>query len=89
MRRRDPEADKKERLVARYIAARVRACRLEMGLSQQELGHCCGLGQATISRMEKGGRMPRMTTLAQVAIALGTTLHQMLPVGHIHVVKAA
>lgn len=89
MRKRDPETTKKERRVARFVATQVIACRLEKGWSQQELGRRSGLGQSTVSRMEKGDRMPRMTSLSHVATALGATLHDMLPLGHVPLIKAA
>lgn len=47
--------------------------REELGLTQKELAEKSGLKQSAIARMESGGAIPRLDTIAKVAIAMGFT----------------
>lgn len=49
----------------------VRSQRERRGLSQEELGHAAGLHPTEISRLERGVREPRLSTVVRLARALG------------------
>ena len=55
------------------FGALLRARREQAGLSQYALAQRCGMRAETISRMERGLRDPRLSTLVRLARALGTT----------------
>ena len=52
------------------FARNVRAERERRGLSQEALGHACGLHRTEISLLERAGRDPRLSTIVKVARAL-------------------
>lgn len=58
---------------AKKIGQRIRAARVELGLSQRELSRRNHLTAAYISRLEAGDRDPSMDALAGIGKALGTT----------------
>lgn len=62
----------------RSLASRVRSLRRDRGLSQSELAAKIGLEQNAISLIENGRANPTLITLEQLAIALGTSLQQIL-----------
>jgi transcriptional regulator with XRE-family HTH domain len=47
--------------------------RLRRGLSQEDLGHASGLHPTEVSRLERGVREPRLSTIVALARGLGTT----------------
>jgi transcriptional regulator with XRE-family HTH domain len=49
----------------------VRKARQERGLSQSQLGEAAGMRISEISRIERGGRDVRLTTIARLLGALG------------------
>lgn len=49
----------------------LRKCRIQKGLSQEQLGHRAGTNQAYVSLLEKGMRSPSLVTLDLLAAALG------------------
>jgi transcriptional regulator with XRE-family HTH domain len=51
----------------------LRRTRLRVGLSQEALGHNCGLHPTEVSRLERATRDPRLGTLVKLARALDTT----------------
>ena len=53
------------------FARNLRAERKRRGLSQEALGHACGLHRTEISLLERAGRDPRLSTIVKVARALG------------------
>jgi ribosome-binding protein aMBF1 (putative translation factor) len=57
-------------LVSQF-ARNVRKAREERGLSQDQLGKAAGLSISEISRIERGGRDVRLTTVARPLGALG------------------
>ena len=69
----------REQEVARWIGQRIRMLREERGWSQARLAQNARIAQATVSRMEAGKKIPRLTTLVIVATSLGTTLNDLLP----------
>ena len=55
------------RLVGRNLAR----IRREKGLTQEQLADLCGLSQQYLSGLERGHRNPTVTTLFEIASALG------------------
>jgi transcriptional regulator with XRE-family HTH domain len=56
------------------VGARVRALRVERGLSLSELARRAAIGKATLSGLEAGTRNPTLDTLYAVTAALGLPL---------------
>jgi transcriptional regulator with XRE-family HTH domain len=52
------------------FAANLRASRSRRELTQEQLAHASGVTSGEISRMERGVREPRITTLVRLADAL-------------------
>lgn len=55
--------------------------RVEIGLTQEELGARAGIQMADISRYEGARRDPRISTVARLAIALDTSVAALLDEG--------
>ncbi len=53
------------------LAANLRAARVKVGISQEELGDRCDLHRTEISLLERAGREPRYATMLKLAGALG------------------
>jgi transcriptional regulator with XRE-family HTH domain len=64
--------DPRERFAANLKAARRRA-----GLGQQELGDRCHMYRTEISLLERGGREPRLGTIAKLAASLGVSVESL------------
>jgi transcriptional regulator with XRE-family HTH domain len=58
----------------REIGARLRAARLDAGLTQMQLGERIGRDHRTIHRWEYAAREPGLTDLLLIADALGVPL---------------
>ena len=56
----------------------IRALRLEKGWTQEQLADRAGLASVQISRVERGAREIRLTTLVRLIEALETTPDQIL-----------
>ena len=56
----------------------VRAARLARGWTQEQLAHESGLATVQISRIERGRREVRITTLLRLGRALGVSADQLL-----------
>jgi transcriptional regulator with XRE-family HTH domain len=56
----------------------VRALRLEKGWTQEDLADRSGLATVQISRVERGAREVRLTTLLRLVAALETTPNRLL-----------
>lgn len=56
------------------LAKRLRECRIDMMLSQREVGECIGANQEDISRWEKGVVQPRLDRAVQLARLFGVSL---------------
>lgn len=52
------------------VGLRIRALRLERGLTQEELAVRAGLSQSHVSEHETGARVPKLPTLFRIARAL-------------------
>lgn len=57
--------------VAKAFGERVREARLELGLTQERLAEATGLHATFISNIERGYRVPTLTTLLRLAAGLG------------------
>ena len=60
--------------VYRTIGERIAEERARRSVSQRELAELTGTTQSAVSRLEGGGRVPRLDTLLRVANALDCTL---------------
>jgi transcriptional regulator with XRE-family HTH domain len=60
------------------FGANVRDARLKRGWTQEDLAHRTGLASVQVSRIERGKREVRLTTLLRLANALGTTPNDLL-----------
>ena len=58
----------------RDIAQTLRKVRIERGLSQRELSEISGIGQGSISFLERGRHKARPSTLRKLQAALGAPL---------------
>ena len=58
---------------------RIRAVRVERGLTQKQLGDLCGMADSAIRRYESGRGNPTEKTLKRIASALGVPLADLLP----------
>lgn len=56
------------------FSTQVFLARKELGLTQQALASKCGIDQAEISRIERGGASPTIGTMVRVLSALGLRL---------------
>lgn len=74
------EKEKKDLLSMEYIArAKLRSLRLEKGYSQEDLARLADVKLNTISRLEAlAGHDPKLSTVVQVALALGVKLHEII-----------
>jgi transcriptional regulator with XRE-family HTH domain len=57
----------------------LRACRVDLGLSQDQLADCSKVTQQTISNIENGRGLPRDDIKIALARALGTTPGELFP----------
>ena len=65
--------------VVKLFAARLRERRLGTGLTQNELAHLAHVTPTYIGRLEAAGAAPGIDTVDRLASALGTTMHDLLP----------
>ncbi|MEE1942325.1 helix-turn-helix transcriptional regulator [Streptomyces sp. TRM 70361] len=56
------------------LGEKVRGRRLELGLSQGEVGHRARMTQSAVARFEAGGTVPTLPVLARLAAALDLDL---------------
>jgi transcriptional regulator with XRE-family HTH domain len=62
----------------RKFGANVRAKRIELGLTQRELGRETGVHPSYISAVERGLRNPRLRTLDRLAKGLGVKASELV-----------
>jgi transcriptional regulator with XRE-family HTH domain len=60
------------------FASNLRDRRLAAKLSQEALGHLAGLHPTEISRLERGTRDPRLSTIVRIARALDASAAELL-----------
>src|SRR5690349_13790233 len=70
---------------AREVAIELHRLRVDRGLTQERLAAMAGISTFTYQKLEKGESNPgspanpRLRTLAELADALGVSLHELLP----------
>jgi transcriptional regulator with XRE-family HTH domain len=72
MRRTDPRRE-----VLKALGDKVRACRRDRGLTQEELAESLHMSGAYVSLIERGGRNPPFTTVVAIAHALGVSSREL------------
>lgn len=60
------------------VGARIRACRLEAGMSQERLAELSDLSPPYVSHVERGVKGPSLGALIRLAAALGVTIDYLL-----------
>lgn len=65
--------------IVRRFAARLRELRRQRGLTQRELAERAELTETYLSRLESVGAAPGIDLVDRLATALGTTVHDLLP----------
>jgi transcriptional regulator with XRE-family HTH domain len=65
--------------LAQGLGAAVRAARLGIGISQEELAARCRMHPTALSKIERGEAVPRADTLRKLADVLGTTTTALYP----------
>jgi len=63
-----------QKTLALKIGACLSACRKREGVTQGELAERIGVDTETVSRFERGVTMPSLATLQMLAVALNTTM---------------
>ena len=63
---------------AARLAANIRRHRLKAGLTQEALQQATGVHMTEISRLERGVRDPRLTTIVRVARGLGVSAAELV-----------
>jgi transcriptional regulator with XRE-family HTH domain len=65
---------------AQLFGKRLREVRLSRGLTQGELAERCGTSIAAISHIERGTKVPTLTTVVRIADALGCNVTALVKV---------
>jgi transcriptional regulator with XRE-family HTH domain len=67
--------------LAADIGARVRAARLALGITQDQLSGLVGIARVNVCRLEAGGRgrVPVLAILRRLARALDVSLRELVP----------
>lgn len=66
------------RRLTRVVALRIIALRRELGVSQQDLSDLAQIHPTSLSRIERGLTVPKLDMLARIAIALDTTVAELV-----------
>lgn len=69
-----PQTRPEDKIVTELVAARIRQRRIELNLSQEQLGHRCGLHRTYIGAVERGEKRITVVTLNRIAHALQVPL---------------
>lgn len=64
--------------IAARFGRNLLGCRKRAGISQEELGVRASLHRTQVGLLERGGRLPRIDTLAKLAGALGVPASELL-----------
>jgi predicted transcriptional regulator len=67
-----------ERQILRELGAKVRKIRVELGLSQEELGEKAGLHRTYIGSIERSERNVSLINIKRIASALGVSVVMLL-----------
>ena len=60
------------------VGGRIRACRLEAGMSQERLAELSDLSPPYVSHVERGAKGPSLGALIRLSAALGVTIDYLL-----------
>ncbi len=60
------------------LGRKIRNLRLQMGLTQEELGERAQIHYSYVGQVERGDKMPSLRTLKSLAAALNADLHYLL-----------
>jgi transcriptional regulator with XRE-family HTH domain len=71
---------KQAEIVERF-AARLKEVRRSRGLTQMQLAQQAKVTSSYVARLETGGVAPGVDLVQRLAEALGTTIHDLLPIG--------
>ena len=71
-------AEAREATIAIRFGARVRAMRLDRGMTLDALAAAAGISRASLSNLERGEHSPSLTAATNVARALGVSLGELL-----------
>ncbi len=66
--------------IVQQFAARLRELRRSRGMTQKELAERASLTETYLSRLEGAGAAPGIDLVARLADALGSTIHDLLPI---------
>lgn len=64
------------------IGERIKQARKEKGLTQKRLGELSGTSEITVRQYEIGKRQPRLVQLQRIALALETTVSELVEPGY-------
>lgn len=64
------------------IGERIKQARKAKGLTQKQLGEVSGTSEITVRQYEIGKRQPRLEQLRQIALALGTSVSELVEPGY-------
>lgn len=62
------------------IGQAIKTARENMKLNQREFANACGVTPAAVCQIEKGSRLPNLTTLRHILGVLGLTFEQLCEV---------
>ena len=62
-----------EPAAARALGSVVRQCRVELGISQEELGHRAEIERSHMGKIERGQHLPNLALILKLAGALSTS----------------
>ncbi len=65
--------------IVHRFAERLRDLRRTRGMTQKQVAERAGLTETYLSRLESAGAAPGIDLVARLATALGTTIHDLLP----------
>ena len=63
------------------VSERIKALRQELGLTQEELCERAEISVDAVNRIENGTRVPTIDTLEKIAVALGSSVSDLLHTG--------
>jgi len=65
-------------MARKRLGARIRARRSELGFSQDELAHRCGLHRTYLGGIERGERNPSLVNLLKIARAFNLSVAELV-----------
>ncbi len=65
--------------IVQRFAAKLREARRSRGMTQAELGRRANISESYIRRLESAGAAPGIDMVERLAVALGTTVAELLP----------